>query len=253
MSSQIQSWDPEQYQNHASYVAELGKPVLELLAPKPGERVLDLGCGDGVLTLEIARLGCDVVGIDASDEMVATACSAGVDAHVGDGATLSFEGEFDAVFTNATLHWIKPPEAVVSGVWRALRPGGRFVGEFGGSGNVATIITGIEAALSKRGIWAVNPWFFPTPGEYSGMLQNAGFIVHSIELFARPTKLPGDVRGWLETFAQHYLSAIAERDHEGFISEVVADLRASITGSEGNWFADYVRLRFNGQKPRAAA
>jgi SAM-dependent methyltransferase len=200
MSSQTQTWDPKQYQARAGYVAELGKPVLELLAPRSGNRVLDLGCGDGVLSLEIARRGCDVVGIDASREMVDAARGAGVDAQVGNGAALSFEAEFDAVFSNAALHWMKPPEAVIAGVWRALKPGGRFVGEFGGSGNVATIISAIEAALSRRGIQVPNPWFFPTPQEYKRLLAKAGFKVHSIELFRRPTRLPGGVRVWLRPF-----------------------------------------------------
>lgn len=252
MSSKIQSWDPKRYQADAGYVAELGKPVLDLLDPKPGERVLDLGCGDGVLTLEIARLGCDVVGIDASAEMVEAARLSGVEARLGDGSALSFVGEFDAVFTNAALHWIRPPEAVISGVWRSLRPGGRFVGEFGGIGNVATIIGSIEVSLRKRGLVVTNPWFFPTPAEYTAKLENAGFTVHTIELFDRPTPLPGDVGGWLEIFAKHYLSAVAEPEREGLISEVVADLRDSNTDEDGNWFADYVRLRFNAEKPLAA-
>ena len=253
MSSKIQSWDPKQYRTNAGYVAELGKPVLDLLDPKPGERVLDLGCGDGVLTLEIARLGCDVVGIDASKEMVEAARLSGVDAHLGDGSALTFVGAFDAVFTNAALHWIQPPEAVISGVWRSLRPGGRFVGEFGGRGNVATIIGAIEASLRKRGLDVTSPWFFPTPAEYAAKLENAGFTVHAIELFDRPTPLPGDVGGWLEIFAQHYLSAVADPEREGLLSEVVADLRDSNTDKDGSWFADYVRLRFNAEKPLAAA
>ena len=253
MSSEIQSWDPEQYQANACYVAELGKPVLGLLAPKPGERILDLGCGDGALTLEMARLGCDVVGVDSSEEMVAAARSSGITAYCMDGAALRFAGEFDAVFSNATLHWINAPEAVISGVWRALRPGGRFVGEFGGSGNVETIIGAIEAALAKRGVTVGCPWFFPKPEEYNALLEEAGFLVRTIELFPRPTQLPGDVRGWLETFAQHYISAVPEAGREGLISDVVEVLRDSISDEEGNWFADYVRLRFSAEKPRAAA
>jgi SAM-dependent methyltransferase len=253
MSSRIQSWDPKQYQTNAGFVAELGKPVLDLLAPKRGERVLDLGCGDGTLTLEIARAGCDVIGIDSSEAMVEAARSAGVDAYLGDGAELGFVDEFDAIFTNATLHWIKPPERVVSGVWRALRCGGRFVGEFGGSGNVQTIIDAAEASLSKRGISASCPWYFPTPAEYAACLERAGFLVHAVELFPRPTPLPGDVSGWLEVFAQHYLNAVPEGDRNGLVTEIVAELRGSITDDGGNWFADYVRLRFSAEKPRTTA
>ena len=253
MSSQVQSWHPKQYKANAGYVAELGKPVLDLLAAKPGERILDLGCGDGTLTLEIARLGCDVIGIDASEEMVEAARCSGVEAYLGDGAALGFVDKFDAVFSNATLHWIRPPDALISGVCRALRPGGRFVGEFGGSGNVTTIIAAVEAALAKRGVAAACPWFFPTAAEYTTLLERAGLRVNAIELFPRPTQLPGDVRGWLTTFAQQYLCAVSEPEREGLILDVVDDLRSSITDEEGNWFADYVRLRFSAERPRAAA
>ena len=251
MSSQTQNWNPEHYRTNAGYVAELGKPLIALLAPEPGERVLDLGCGDGVLSREIARSGCDVVGIDASAEMVDAARKSGVNAHVGDGASLSFEAEFDAVFTNAALHWIRPPEAVISGVWRALRRGGRFVGEFGGHGNVATIAAAIDAALSQRGVAVPSPWFFPSAPEYAEMLTAAGFTVRSCESFARPTPLPGDARGWLESFAQTHIGAVAKSEREDFITEVVADLRDSLIDEDGNWFADYVRLRFNAEKDRA--
>jgi SAM-dependent methyltransferase len=219
----------------------------------PGEKILDLGCGDGVLALEIARHGCHVVGVDASSEMVAAARSSGVDARCVDGAALQFSGEFDAVFSNAALHWMKPPDAVVTGVWRALRPGGRFVGEFGGSGNVAAIIAAMEAALSRRGISTSCPWFFPTSSEYAALLEETGFAVGSIELFARPTQLPGDIRGWLETFAQHYIHSVPESERESVISEVVEDLRDILADQNGTWFADYVRLRFRAEKPKDAA
>ena len=121
MKLRRQKWDPKQYTSNAGFVAELGMPVLELLAPQPGERVLDLGCGDGALSLQLSRFGCDVIGVDSSEEMVAAACSIGIEARSMDGAALRFANEFDAVFSNATLHWITPPEAVIAGVWQALR------------------------------------------------------------------------------------------------------------------------------------
>ncbi len=253
MSSQCQKWDPKQYAANARYVAELGMPVVDLLAPRPGERILDLGCGDGVLTLEIARHDCAVVGVDSSSEMVAAARLSGIDAYRMDGTRLEFDREFDAVFTNAALHWIREPETVIAGVWRALQPGGRFVGEFGGSGNVATIISAIETALGRRSISAECPWFFPTPEQYASLLAAAGFVVASIELIPRPTRLPGDVRGWIETFAKHYILSVPEPERDGFVSEVVEALRDRIMDEEGEWFADYKRLRFSAGKPRAAA
>lgn len=251
MSSRIQSWDPKRYQADAGFVAELGRPVLELLAPQPGERVLDLGCGDGALTVEMARLGCDVVGLDSSEEMVEAARARGLDALVGDGAALTFVEAFDAVFSNAALHWIKPPDAVIAGVWKALRPGGRFVGEFGGAGNVATIVGALEAALGRRGLDVASPWFFPTAEDYAARLRRHGFSVYAIELFPRPTPLPGDVRGWLEIFAQRYLEAVPATDREALISEVVDRLRDGLTDERNTWYADYVRLRFGAEKLRS--
>jgi len=249
MSSQTQTWDPKSYQAKAGFVAELGRPVLALLEARAGERVLDLGCGDGVLTRAIVGLGCEVVGVDASEQMVDAARSAGIEAYLGDAAALTFVEEFDAVFSNAALHWIRPPRAVVAGVWRALKPGGRFVGEFGGSGNVAAIVTAIETALARRGVTAASPWYFPTPAEYSVLLEAAGFVVKSMELFPRPTPLPGDIRGWLETFAQPYVAALPEAERETLTAEIVESLRGILSDASGNWHADYVRLRFSARKP----
>ncbi|HBZ68323.1 MAG TPA: SAM-dependent methyltransferase, partial [Deltaproteobacteria bacterium] len=182
--SSAQTWDPERYARNARFVSDLGQPVLELLAPQPGERVLDLGCGDGVLTEKLVALGCSVVGVDASRPQVSAARARGLDAHVMDGQALAFEREFDAVFSNAALHWMRDRDAVIRGVGRALRPGGRFVGEFGGHGCVAKIVAAIEATLARRGIDAarLNPWYFPTPDEYAARLAAGGFEVGFIAL-----------------------------------------------------------------------
>ena len=147
-----QSWNARQYADNARFVTDLGMPVVELLAPRPGERILDLGCGDGPLTAKLAALGCSVVGVDGSPAMVAAARALGLDARVMDGQALSFDGEFDAVFSNAALHWMKRGEAVIEGVWRALKPGGRFVGEFGGRDNVGAIVAALNAASARRGM-----------------------------------------------------------------------------------------------------
>ncbi|MEN8184986.1 MAG: class I SAM-dependent methyltransferase, partial [Myxococcota bacterium] len=161
-----QTWDPQRYARNAGFVAELGMPVLELLDPRPGERVLDLGCGDGVLSERLVARGCRVVGVDGSAQQVAAARSRGIDARVGDGQALDFRGEFDAVFSNAALHWMRRADDVISGVWRALVPGGRFVGELGGQGCVARIVGALEAALARRGALPVEPWYFPCDREY---------------------------------------------------------------------------------------
>ena len=163
-----QSWNAQGYQTNAGFVPVLGRPVLELLAPRPGEHILDLGCGDGVLTVELVAAGATVVGIDSSPEMVAAAREKGLDAHVADAAHLSLDGAFDAVFSNAVLHWVKDADGAIASAWRALRPGGRFVGEFGGHGNVAAIVTALFAVLARRGVDAApfHPWFYPTPQAY---------------------------------------------------------------------------------------
>ncbi|MGH7897359.1 MAG: class I SAM-dependent methyltransferase, partial [Candidatus Binatia bacterium] len=142
-----QSWDPERYARNARFVSDLGAPVVELLAPVAGERILDLGCGDGVLSKKLADLGCEIVGVDGSAGQVAAAQALGIDARVVDGEKLAFENEFDAVFSNAALHWMKRADDVIAGVWRALRPGGRFVAECGGAGCVATIEHALDRAL----------------------------------------------------------------------------------------------------------
>lgn len=251
-SSNTQNWNPEQYGKNARFVSDLGMPVVELLLPKAGERILDLGCGDGALSIKLVELGCQVVGVDSSPEMIGAAKSLGLDAHVMDGRSLSFDNEFDAVFTNAALHWMKEPERAIAGVWRALKAGGRFVGEFGGFGNVAAMVTALEAALSARGRAAPNPWYFPRPEEYRELLKACGFEVKTINLIPRPTLLPGDVGGWLETFAQSFTSVLPMAERQGFIAEVVETLRPVLCDAYGNWKADYVRLRFAAMKPTAA-
>ncbi|MGZ8984449.1 MAG: class I SAM-dependent methyltransferase [Methylotenera sp.] len=253
-SSNTQHWNPEQYAKNARFVSDLGMPVVDLLSAQPGESILDLGCGDGALTIKLADLGCKLMGVDSSAEMILATKSLGLTAQVMDGQSLKFTNEFDAVFSNAALHWMKNPKRVINGVWRALKPGGRFVGEFGGYGNVAAIVNAIESELaSRRGTAVAGPWFFPRPDEYSALLEARGFTIETIALIPRPTLLPGDVRGWLETFAQSYTAALPVAERKGFISEVVETLRPVLCDTNGNWKADYVRLRFFATKPMVAA
>jgi trans-aconitate methyltransferase len=247
-----QTWDPERYARNARFVTDLGVPVVHLLAPRPGERILDLGCGDGVLAAKLVEMGCEVVGVDASEMQVAAARTLGVDARVVAGEALQFHDEFDAVFSNAALHWMLHPDEVIAGVWRALRRGGRFVAEMGGHGNVETIKAALHDALERRGIDGETfvPWFFPTIEDYSARLRKAGFVISYISLFPRPTPLPGDVRSWLESFAENFLRALPLADTAAYMEEVRDALRPKLCDADGNWTADYVRLRFAAQKPR---
>jgi SAM-dependent methyltransferase len=244
--STAQHWDPARYARNARFVAELGLPVVELLAPRAGERILDLGCGDGALTEKLAEMGCEVVGVDASPEQVAAARARGLDARVMDAARLEFPAEFDAVFSNACLHWVKDADAAIAGVRRALKPHGRFVGEFGGGTNVGRIALALERALERRGLdgRALNPWYFPTAAEYRRRLEAGGFTVERSELIARPTPLPGDIGGWLDTFAESFLRAVPAAARPAFVAEVREDLRRDLYDETGQWTVDYVRLRF---------
>ncbi|HQU16360.1 MAG: SAM-dependent methyltransferase [Chromatiales bacterium 21-64-14] len=247
-----QTWDPERYRRNARFVAELGEPLLDLLAPAPGERILDLGCGDGALTEKLAARGCQVVGVDASAAQVQAARARGLDARVMDGAALDFDGEFDAVFSNAALHWMAQPRAVTEGVWRALRPGGRFVAEFGGAGNVAAVRAALHRISTRHGIdpTAADPWYFPAPEAYRVLLQSQGFQVEHLQHFERPTPLPGDIRGWLETFCGSFLAALPV-DRQGRFLDEVREALGALCGADGRWVLDYVRLRVVAHRPRA--
>lgn len=248
-----QRWNPDTYAKHARFVSDLAMPLLELLKPQPGERILDLGCGDGALAAKLVECGCTVVGVDTSPEMVAAARRRGVTAYLMNAQSLSFDAEFDAVFSNAAIHWMKRPGDVIAGVWRALKPGGRFVGEFGGRGNVATVVAALKAALTARGIPArsVDPWYFPDAEEYKARLEAEGFRVWGAALVPRPTPLPTGLEGWLKVFAQEFLNLILESDRQSFIEEVARRCSPGLRDANGVWVLDYVRLRFIATKPVA--
>jgi len=179
--------------------------------------------------------------------MIEAARQRGLEARVVDGQRLAFNNEFDAVFSNAALHWMKEdPDAVIAGVRRALKPGGRFVGEMGGHGCVAAITVAMIAMLERRGIDAKSaiPWYFPTVDDYKSRLERAGFAVEYIELIPRPTPLPTNMLGWLETFGEPYFRRVPEAERATAQQEVVAMLRPVLCDEQGRWTGDYIRLRF---------
>jgi SAM-dependent methyltransferase len=249
----IQSWNPTVYAETGAFVPNLGAGVLEWLAPQLGERILDLGCGDGQLTAKIAAAGAEVVGVDASPAMVEAARSraarVGFDARVCNAEALPFISEFDAVFSNAVLHWVRDQDAMLAGVKQALRPGGRFVVEMGGHGNIASIQVALAAVLARHGLSrefnAEQTNYFPTPAAYRTRLGRHGFTVEEIQLIPRPTPLPASgMHGWLTTFRSGVLEAVPEALRPLVIDETVALLEPALRDEQGNWTADYVRLRF---------
>lgn len=240
-----QTWNAEGYDRHARFVSDLGGDVLALLNPQKDERILDLGCGDGALTQKIVDSGAFVTGVDMSEELLDVARAKGLDVRKEDGQALTFAATFDAVFSNAALHWMQNPDAVLEGVKRAMKPGGRFVAEFGGHGNVAAIITAMRAAGKAHGgeMALAGPWFFPTVDEYRDRLQRSGFRISEIGLYPRPTLLPTDMGGWLQTFRKPFFDQFAGAEREQVLLDVVELLRPSLCDERGQWSADYARLR----------
>ncbi len=247
-----QTWNSEGYARHARFVTDLGAPVLELLAPKPGECILDVGCGDGVLTKKIADAGCHVVGLDSSADFVAAARKLGLEVVEKNAVDMDFDWRFDAVFSNAALHWMREADTVIGRVARALRPNGRFVAEMGGHGCVRTLQSALIEELNRRGYdgQAANPWYFPTTEDYGSRLTAAGFEVRCIALIPRPTPLPGDVMNWLTTFSGCFTSALPVSQRQEYLECVRKRIHPILCDANGKWIADYVRLRFEAHLTR---
>jgi len=241
-----QVWNPVAYADAGAFVPNLATGVLEWLDPQPGERILDLCCGDGRLTAKIVAIGADVVGVDASPEMVATAQLRGVDARLGNAEFLPFDREFDAVFSNAALHWVRDQDAMLASVRHALKPGGRFVAEMGGHGNIAAIRVALMAVLERHGCGGLEDGvnYYPTPRGYTSRLAAHGFCIEEMQLIPRPTPLPAGMHAWLTTFRSGVIEAVPSHLRETVIDETVALLEPALCDELGNWTADYVRLRF---------
>jgi trans-aconitate methyltransferase len=256
-------WDAEAYDTSFSVITRLGEGVLELLAPEPGERVVDLGCGTGDLTAWIALAGAQVVGIDADPAMLARAGlrHPGLDFRSADGHTLSaadlpWARPADAVFSSAALHWMTRPREVALAVYGVLRPGGRFVAEMGAAANVATVEEATRRARKDLGLDpdVVTPWYFPTPAGHAALLEDAGFEVDMLHRFARPTPLggaPDALTDWLRVFGSTLVADLSA-DQLAAVGERVAAATETRLWRDGQWWADYVRLRFAAHRPEAA-
>lgn len=241
-------WSAPEYDRDAGYVSRLGEDVVELLDPQPGEQILDLGCGTGDLAVDISARGAEVTGADASPEMVSRAAAKYPHLRfvVSDARSLDLDtGSFDAVFSNAALHWVKEARRAVGEIHRVLRSGGRFVAELGGRGNVRTVERALEETLAERGISAAqrNPWYFPSLAEYVGLLEESGFEVGYAALFDRPTPLgETGIEGWLEVFAGSFLEGLSAAEREETVGRVAGKVRPALT-RDGGVYADYRRLR----------
>lgn len=239
-------WKADDYNSHARFVSQLTQEVITDLSPKRGDAILDLGCGDGVLTKELVQFGCSVTAIDNSPDFVKSARARGINALLQDSQTIAFDGEFDAVFSNAAMHWMPRQSELIGRVYRALKPGGRFVAEMGGAGNIAHLLKAMTAALGELGIDFAdrNPWTFPNAQEQRRRLEKSGFRVDKCRLRDRPTLLPTDVRGWFVTFCQAIIADIETETREKLINRMVEHCRDALCDVSGNWTIDYVRLNF---------
>jgi trans-aconitate methyltransferase len=247
-----QAWNPTHYDRAGAFVPKLAADLIELLSPQPGERVLDLGAGTGDLTQALAAAGARPLGLDASQAMVSEASRKhpNLEFVVGDGQELGFDREFEAVFSNATLHWMSRAEDVARGVARALKPGGRFVAEFGGARCVQTVRDAVQAELAELGFEGhatpgpgVPRWYFPTVAQYARVLDDAGLFARSLLWFERPTRLEGEggLENWLELFCLPLLRALGDR-RAALVAGVERRCRAALF-RDGSWWLDYTRLR----------
>jgi trans-aconitate 2-methyltransferase len=250
MAQQTSTWNTELYQSSHAFVWQFGRDLLAMLAPQAGERILDVGCGTGQLTSEIAKSGAEVVGLDQSAEMIGSARKNFPELRfeVADIATTNYENEFDAVFSNAALHWVRNQEGAITAMARALRPGGRLVFEMGGRGNIQEIWNAAIQALTDMGVpnpENLSPWFYPSIGEYAPMLESHDLQVTFAVLFDRPTPLEGGERGlrtWLEMFGMFASNVLRPQQREELMRRI-EDLARSALFRDGVWTVDYKRLR----------
>jgi len=245
----INKWDADKDNRHADFVSNLAFPVVDLLDPQENERVLDLGCGDGTLATEIEKFKTKVVAVDLSESMVEKTKEKGIEAYVMSATALPFENEFDAVFSNAVLHWVKEPETAVVRIADSLKSGGRFIAEFGGYGNIRYLTEAMQEVFDMHKEYGECkiPWYFPKETEYKALLEANGFTVDYIELIPRPTMID-DIANWLDIFANGIVSHLTQEQQNSFKQEVRTVLKPKIFDENDGWVADYVRLRLKATK-----
>ena len=241
------SWDSSLYDDRHSFVWKKVGDLIDVLDPKPGDRILDLGCGTGHLTAQIAARGAVITGLDSSVSMIAQARQnyPKLKFTLADAGEFRFDEPFDAVFSNAVLHWIPNPAGVIECVERALKPKGRFVLEMGGKGNIARIVAALKAVLEEAGYTPKNPWYFPSAGEYATLLERHDFEVEALWTIERWNKLDHPEKGlreWLEMFAGTWFEGVPEKAREGLVTKIEDRLRGELR-CDGAWWADYRRLR----------
>lgn len=248
------NWDAKLYDGAHQFVSQYGLDLIKLLDPKENERILDAGCGTGDLTYEISSTGAKVVGVDHSEQMITAAKKKypHLDFYVKDLLTLDKANTFDAVFSNAVLHWIKQPELALKAIYGSIRSGGRFVAEFGGQGNVAQITNSIIREMEKLGYTYPEedfPWYYPSIGEYTRLMEKVGFMVVYAELIDRPTRLVGKegLRNWLNMFATSFFQHVKPEQKELLITKIEKSLRKDLF-HEHFWLADYKRIKVKAVK-----
>ncbi|MCC5635853.1 methyltransferase domain-containing protein [Nostoc sp. CHAB 5844] len=244
------NWNAFLYEDKHAFVWQYGEDLLQWLNPKPGELILDLGCGTGQLTAKIAESGVEVMGIDSAATMIEKARQnyPHLRFEIADARNFQIDKLFDAVFSNATLHWIKEADAAIASIYQALKPGGRFVAEFGGKGNIQAIVQALYIAFEQIGLsnlQALNPWYFPSISEYTTLLEQQGFEVTHAILFARPTPLAdgtAGIKNWIKMFGSDFLTQLSTQEQIQVIRIVEEYLKPTLY-QDGNWMVDYRRIR----------
>ena len=243
------NWNADKYNKHADFVSNLATPVVDLLNPIENEKILDLGCGDGTLAVEIKKFNIKVIAVDLSKSMVKKTKEKNIEAYVMSATELNFNNEFDAVFSNAVLHWVKDSKIAINKINTSLKNNGRFIAEFGGYGNIKFLTDAMQKVFNNHQEYGVfnNPWYFPSDKDYKKLLEDNGFKVEYIELIPRPTSID-DISNWLDIFANGIVSHLTNEQQLNFKQEIREILKPKIYTEKNGWVADYVRLRFKAIK-----